>query len=153
MPTRSPVNGPGPTPTTTASRSARARGFGEAVEDQRGEHLRVRAGVDVYPAREHAHFRAVESDESGGDGGGGGIDGERDVPSRAGPAPVHRAGLGFRGTPQTHQQVPIDETLDEPVAPLDHHHRVVQVGVEVEGVEFVEHTAIGVAGEPPPPRR
>ena len=140
------------------------RGFGEAVEDQRGEHLRVRAGVDVYPAREHAHVRAVEPDESGGDGGGGGIDGEREhdgftIPAslRADPFPVHRAGLGFRGTPQTHQQVPIDETLDEPGPPLDHHHRVVQVGVEIEGVEFVEHTASieGVAsvGRPPPPRR
>ena len=53
MPTRSPVNGPGPTPTTTASRSAGTMtGLGEALEDVRGQHLRVGTRVDRDPGRQ-----------------------------------------------------------------------------------------------------
>ena len=41
-------------------------------------------------------------------------------------------------TLESNVEMALGESFREPLAPFDHHHGIVQVGVEVQGVEFGE---------------
>ena len=140
MPTRSPVNGPGPQPTTTAVRSVTVEpGVGERGQHVRGELLGVCAGVDGHPFGEHLDAVTVAPHDARGDGGRRGVDGEDDRSSLAGSTARSRSALRCPAPRSSRMsRWLLREPLGEALAPLHDDDGVVEIGVEVQRVEFGE---------------
>src|SRR5690554_1554710 len=150
-PTRSPVNGPGPSPATIAVRSAACRPASASIRSTRGASTsawargstcRCWASTSCDPSGANetsATAVAAVAVSMASTRTSGTIPGvQPGHPLRPVPTPAGQLhGPGVVVVPvDAHQQVGVGELLDQPLAPLDDHHGVGQVRVQVEVVDL-----------------